>query len=823
MNNRQHRRLPVVWFALLVVSCVAADDPTITRSARFRTRPGFQVELVYSVPRETQGSWIALTIDHRGRLIASDQNGGLFRVTLRTDSPVTVESLKLPIGHAHGLLYAFDSLYAVVAENKYEGPGLYRILDRDGDDHFDEVKLLKRFAGTGEHGAHAVILGPDKKSLYVCAGNKTRLPDGELHSRVPKHWGEDDLLPRIWGPIGSEAGTPAPGGWIARTDSLGAAWELFAVGFRNPFDAAFNGNGELFTADADAEYDLGTPWYLPTRVFHVVSGTDFGWRSGAGKWPPHFADTLPPTVELGPGSPTGVTFGYGTKFPSQYQSALYVGDWSYGRVFAVQLSQQGQKGASYRGQAEEFLSGTPLPITDLIVNPHDGAMYFTLGGRGTTSGLYRLRYTGEADAGPIEMQDASLEKLRRDLESRHRTGVADEAFELAWAQLAHEDRYVRHAARLVLEHAAPSRWQDRALVEPQPVARMNAILALARSGQKSWLRRILSSLDELIWDDLDRDKRLMLTRCYELTLLRMSSLSAVQADPDAYRQTRRRLEDAFPNHDPVVTAELCKLLVFLQSDRVPAITIKLLENASTHQQQLRIALPLRFQTTGWTKALQSEYFAWIRDAASWSGGVSMSKYIETIGRDALKAVPLGEQSYYSELLKPIATSVHGESKVRPFVQQWSSTELKQLTTNDLARRDLQRGRKLFAEAMCFDCHRFQSDGGTLGPDLTAVAKRLTLPDLLDAIVEPNKTISDQFAATTVITNDGKTVTGRIVNIMREQLMLQTDMLQPAKLTGVAQSDIAEMRPSNISMMPSGLLDTMRQDEILDLLAFLLSG
>ncbi len=43
----------------------------------------------------------------------------------------------------------------------------------------------------------------------------------------------------------------------------------------------------------------------------VPSGVDFGWRNGTGKWPVHYADTLPPVVNIGPGSPTGVTFGYG--------------------------------------------------------------------------------------------------------------------------------------------------------------------------------------------------------------------------------------------------------------------------------------------------------------------------------------------------------------------------------------------------------------------------------------------------------------------------------------------------------------------------------
>ena len=55
-----------------------------------------------------------------------------------------------------------------------------------------------------------------------------------------------------------------------------------ATGFRNEFDAALNEDGELFTYDADMEMDVGTPWYRPTRICHVVSGGEFGWRYGTG-------------------------------------------------------------------------------------------------------------------------------------------------------------------------------------------------------------------------------------------------------------------------------------------------------------------------------------------------------------------------------------------------------------------------------------------------------------------------------------------------------------------------------------------------------------
>ena len=77
----------------------------------------------------------------------------------------------------------------------------------------------------------------------------------------------------------------APGGWIAQVSPDGQDWQLVANGFRNEYDIAFSPEGELFTYDADMEWDVGSPWYRPTRVNHVTSGAEFGWRSGTGKWP----------------------------------------------------------------------------------------------------------------------------------------------------------------------------------------------------------------------------------------------------------------------------------------------------------------------------------------------------------------------------------------------------------------------------------------------------------------------------------------------------------------------------------------------------------
>ncbi|MFM8804473.1 MAG: heme-binding protein, partial [Planctomycetia bacterium] len=120
------------------------------------------------------------------------------------------------------------------------------------------------------------------------------------------------------------------------------------------------------------------------------------------------------------------------------------------------------------------------------------------------------------------------------------------------------------------------------------------------------------------------------------------------------------------------------------------------------------------------------------------------------------------------------------------------------------------------------CHRYGEDGGATGPDLTQVAGRFQLVDLVEAMVHPSKVVSDQYKASIVQTSNGKVFIGRIVSESPDSITIVTDPEDATKFATLARADIDEILPANESLMPKGLLDPLGEAEVLDLLAYTLS-
>lgn len=801
---------------------VKIKKATATPIELIKVKKDYKVELLYSVPRQTQGSWVNLCVDPKGRLITSDQYGKLYRVTppaLNGKADDTkVEELPVDLGEAQGLVWAFDSLYVVVNRGKKYDSGLYRVTSSKNDDVLDKKEFLRKMEGGGEHGPHAVAIGPDGKSLYVIAGNHTK-PVKTDSTTVPLIWGEDFLVPRLWDASGHAVGVMAPGGCVYKTDPDGKKWELISVGYRNEFDIAFNRDGELFTYDSDMEWDMSLPWYRPTRVCHAVPGSEFGWRGGTGKMYEYHPDNLPPVVNVGPGSPCGIAFGYGAKFPGKYQEALFMCDWSYGKLYAVHMKEDG---ATYKGELEEFLNGSPLPLTDVIVNPKDGALYFTIGGRNTMSGLYRVTYVGTestaANPQPGRAADSPMAQ-RRKLESYY--GKKDPAaVAAAWPYLKSDDRFLRYAARTVLEFQDAATWEVKAFAESDPIARIHAFIALARLNVKTKQSAILEGLNGIDFAKLTGPQKIDLLRAYQLAYVRLGV-----GDASVNAAVGKRLLAVFPTPENQVNTEICKVLCHLETPGVVAKTMELFAKSPTQEDQIEYALALRTVKTGWSIKQREEYFNWFHKAANYRGGNSFHGFLRNIRADAIKlSLSDAERTALKTVLEvtPTPTAPKFTFKQRPVIKKYTVEELLPVVEKGLTNRDYAQGRNLFGEAKCFVCHRFANEGGGTGPDLTQVIGRFGPRDLLESIIEPSKVVSDQYAAIVVSTTDGRQIVGRVVNLAGDNMMINTEMLDPNKLIGVNRNLVESIAHSKISMMPEGLIDSFTRDEILDLVAYLYS-
>lgn len=818
---------------------LAINENRATPVDKITAPDGFKVELLYSVPSESQGSWVNLGLDGKNRIIASDQFGGLYRFSAPAPGealdPDSVEKIPVDIRAVNGMLWAFDALY--VGVNDYEDStksGLYRITDTDGDDMLDQAELLRQIPSRGDHGVHAVKLSPDGKSIFLICGNNAEPTEVDA-SQVNPNWGEDHLLPRMPDGRGHNRDRLAPAGMIYKVSPDGSFWERYSMGYRNIFDADFNADGELFTYDADMEYDFNTPWYRPTRVNHVVSGSDYGWRNGTGKWAEWYVDSLPAAVDIGPGSPTGVIFGYGAKFPAKYQKALFIMDWSWGKLYSVNLRPEG---SSYTGEKEDFVSGVPLPVTDMVIHPDDGAMYFAIGGRRVQSGLYRVTYVGDEDTSPVDATTGGQKArdLRKSLEAFHGK-TAEGAANLALRHLDHDDPFIRYAARLALESQPATGWGRRVFREQDPGIQIPALLALARIRgidpfhrnpsdppvNKAQGSRIIAALAGIDYGSLSERHRQALVRTYHVVLNRFGRPS---------NQLQDRIIAQLDPHFPAETQEsnrlLCETLVFLQSSTTARKGIALLKAATTQEEQLEYARSLRMLATGWTNALRTVYFEWFLKATNYRGGASFVTFIENIRRDAEGSLSEQEKVDLAELLarEPVIRSPLDEAMSslagRTTFTNWKLDDLAG-SENNMSGRDFKRGRQMFAATACFSCHRFKNEGGNTGPDLTGAGGRYSPHDFLDQIINPSKVINEQFVPVQVEMLDGSAVHGVIVNLNRDRVTINTDLTDPFQRTDVDRKLVKSIDPSPVSPMPPALLGLLEKEEIYDLVAYVLSG
>lgn len=363
-----------------IASSAIADEPGIQVPAGFRVEQFADDDLAHDVH--------SLTIDSQGRVVVSGP--GYIRILIDSDGNGKADSFKQfvdkPVTGSQGMFFLGSSLLC----SGDEGLQIYR------DDNHDDIadgpaQVFLKIAAGGEHHVHSIQKGPDGW-WYVIAGNFSGVTSA--YATVPT----------------SPIKNPVSGTLLRLKPDLSGG-EVVSDGFRNAYDFAFNSAGDFFTFDSDDERDISLPWYLPTQVFHVLPLSSAGYVTSGLKRPGTYPDMPPVLATFGRGSPTGVVCYEHDQFPEPYRGALFVLDWTLGRILAVTLT---QNGAGWKGDPVPFAQGKNqfgFAPTDLEVGP-DGSLFVSVGGRGTRGGVFRILHElHQVNSPAADSQVTTTEKL----------------------------------------------------------------------------------------------------------------------------------------------------------------------------------------------------------------------------------------------------------------------------------------------------------------------------------------------------------------------------------------------------------------------------
>ncbi|MEY4181017.1 MAG: hypothetical protein RLY70_4592 [Planctomycetota bacterium] len=674
----------------------------VERRPKFWTAPGFEVTLVRTATAD-EGSWIAMAFDAEGRLTVSREDRGLLRFTLDDDraSVTQVEPLNVPLDECRGLVYDDGWLYA----NANNSKTVYRL--RIGDDGgIRALESLRSFPGGVGHGRND--LATQNGRLLSIHGDSVQTP-------------AEDVLDLTSPLRPTRRGEPGREGYLLRFDRAGREWEIVASGLRNPYGIAAHASGDLFTFDADNEFDMGTPWYRPTRIVQLLEGGDTGYREAGGQWPPRFHDqpeNTPPVIDIGRSSPTAVMFGDSLAFPAPYRSALFALDWTYGRVVAIHLFPQG---AGWRANTELFLQGRPLNVTDLAAGP-DGALYLITGGRKTQSALYRVSAT-QRPAKPVDatappsghIADASrfatTQRARRTHLARLARRPDPANLDEIWSALDDTDPWLRHAARIALERLPLDSWRPRArqLAEADPntatpntatpntaAGQLEVLVALARAAEASDRERLLRAAARFSPHALPVGQRIVWARLVELALSGEAAGTEPQghADKPSAGLSERLIEQAVAawpaptaaweialegsNHD--LRRRLALLLARLQARQLPELVSRDLLSSDSQEDRLAGLLALSDHRAGWTKTFREAQFRALGATADLVGGQGMPGFLERLRTASLATVDESDRPALAKLAEPAPAPDEPLPPARPVVQTWTVEALLPIAT-----------------------------------------------------------------------------------------------------------------------------------------------
>lgn len=720
---------------------------------------------------------------------------------------------------------------------------ILRVKDTDGD-------------GKGDLEENVAVLDTVADYPHNGLSGMTWLPDGGLMFSLGENFGKDWTLS---GRDGAKLTGRGEGG-VFRCRADGSGLRRIARGFWNPFGLLVRKDGEMFAVDNDPG---SRP---PCRLLKIVEGADYGFQWVYGSAPVHpfvawngeLRGTLGMIHPSGEGPCSIAELGGGVLVPS----------WSNHCIDYFPLA---RKGAGYTAGRVELLRGSDFFRPTCLATGPDGAFYFNdwvfssypIHGRGR---LWKLEIERSKAAwlkpGPDPMNDAA--RLAKDLrEGRAKPGVG-ELFKLARGS----DPYLSDAALSALARGSRA-WTPDALRAMPVEDRIWALVALRRVdlNAEKWVRALLKDPDpevrfeclrwiaDAVLTSFAAEVERMLTqpdldyRQFEAVLATWNTL---RGKPEAGVTDVEVLVERLTN--PATPARLKGYALRLVPAAHPKITIPLLRGyllMGDSSLSLEVVRTLAARNADDARELLAEIAgddsrdAGLRtDATAGLAGSTKPGHQElllklagsgdaALRREALRALRLSSPDDTArQSLGSIAKAHPGDGKLVSAILDVASINAGRPPLEDTAawlkrlsslpgEPSVEAGRRIFFHskiALCASCHRHGGRGNVVGPDLSFIARQGDQTAILRSILEPNREVAPQFYPALLDLKDGTQFTG---------ILLRSSSVDVFRdLTGkertFQKADVVRRTELKTSLMPTGLVASLTDAELRDLLAFLRS-
>jgi hypothetical protein len=703
----------------------------------------------------------------------------------------------------------------------------------------DRILRVKDSDNDGVGDTEETIAGLDTLADYPHNGlsGMTWHTDGGLIFSLGENFGKDGTLR---GSDGKSLVGRGEGG-VFHCTKAGGDIRRIAKGFWNPFGLWMRSDGVLFAA----ENDPGSR--PPCRLLHVVEGGDYGFQYVYGSAPVHpfvcwegqLRGTLGMIHPSGEGPCAVVGLGGGVMIPS----------WSNHCIDYYPLRWQG---ATLQAQRIELLRGSDMFRPTGMVRKNDREYYFAdwVSPSYELHGMGRLwKLTIDPDRADWLVKESQEWTPEAQLAERLRSGLglsdAERSLEALFGWVQGSDPYLADAAQRELARIArdwsqaqwqalPSerrveafvamrkedfqnpRWVRMLWSDPDPEIRFEALRWIADGVWKEYLPEVLKMLEDPALE-------------YRLFEAALATTNTLKGDPSQGVTDAKMLVERITHpNTPARIAAYAMRLAPVENKGLGIVELKHLLDRNDPDLTREVVRSLALRKDQESQELLEKI---ARDASmdepfrldALAGLIGTSKPTARALVESLAKGPEGS-------LAREAQRVLRQSGLDPEVRSGGSTSRPPRSLDQWLEAlgglggapDPQAGRRIFfhvAGAACSQCHRHEGRGNVVGPDLSLIAKQGTPREILQSILEPNREVAPQFYTTHLELTDGSDFTGILLRSSSNEVY-RNGFGQEVTFQ---KSEIQDRKELRSSLMPSGLLDTMSDREVRDLLAFLLQG